>query len=135
MFLDSHCNAIDTTKQSLSTSENYAVAFSTVCGSIEYIGEFFKDCLFAMKNVGCGDLLRFSASVLFVSFYYISAVVADQTKYVQTYHNAAPAVLSHQLVNILSCNVLNILQRRLERVEYTYSTVQIGAIERECKAR
>lgn len=126
--------AIDVTTHELSDSGNYAIAFAAASGFMEDLGGFVKDRLAAMDDGNRDNLLRVSASAILGLVDGISAVVAERTGDNEAYINAAPAVLPHQLVRVLPRDFSTSLQRHRERLEYTFSAVQVESIGREHKA-
>ena len=131
---DAQRGAIDETTNELSDLGNYSVVFTAISGFMEDLGVFVKDRLAAMDNGNRDSLLRLSASAILGLVDGISAVVAERTKDNEAYLDAAPAVLPHQLVRILPRDFSTYLQRNRERLEYTFSALQIENIGRQHKA-
>lgn len=64
----------------------------------------------------------------------ISAVVAERRVDNETYDDAAPSVLPHQLVRILTRDFSHTLQRLRERLDVAFSIEVFENIERQHKA-
>jgi hypothetical protein len=126
--------AIDKATHQLSDSTDYAVAFANVSGCMEDLGMFVKDRLSAMDSGHRETLLRLSASAILELVDGITAVVAERTEDYDAYIDAAPGVLSHQLVRILPRYFCVYLQRHRERLDYTFSDEEIETIGRQHKA-
>jgi hypothetical protein len=126
--------AIDEATHQISDSGDFAVAFANVSGCMEELGMFVKDRLSAMDNGHRETLLRLSASAILELVDGIPAVVAERTADNETYIDAVPDVLPHQLVRILPRYFCVYLKRHRERLDYTFSNEEIETVGRQHKA-
>ena len=78
--------------------------------------------------------MQLSAAAILVLVDDIIDVVAEQNEDNEAYIDAAPSVLPHQLVRILPLDLSIYLQRRRERLDYTFSIEEIENIGRQHKA-
>ena len=129
-----HRDAISEATHQLYDSADYAVSFVAIRVFMEYLGSFVKDLIAAMDNGNCDTLLQFSTAAILGLVDGISAVVAEQNKYNEAYIYAAPSVLPHQLVRILSRDFFVYMQCHEERLDYTFSIKEIENIGLQNKA-
>ena len=88
----------------LSDSCDYVVPFVAVRGFMEDLGLFVKYRIAAMDNGNCDTLLQLSAAAILGLVDGVSAVVTEKNEDNEAYIDAAPIVLPHQLVRILTRN-------------------------------
>ena len=81
----------------------------------------------------CEMLLRSIASAILALVDGINDIVGERTVGKESYLDAAPDVLPHQLVQVLPRNYCSYLQRLRERLEQTFSAEEIEKIKRQYK--
>ena len=87
-----------------------------------------------MDNGNCDTLLQLLAAAILGLVDGVSAVVTEKNEDNEAYIDAAPIVLPHQLVHILTRDFSVYLQRRRERLDYTFCIEEIENIGRQHKA-
>ena len=87
-----------------------------------------------MENGNCDTLLQLSAAAILGLVDGIIAVIAEQNEDNEAYIDAAPNVLTHNLVRILTRDFSVYMQRHRERLDYTFSIKEIENIGRQHKA-
>ena len=101
---------------------------------MEDLVSFVKYRIAAMDSDNRDTLLQLSSATILGLVDDISAVIVERKKYNEAYIDADPGVLPHKLVRILPCDLSVYLQRRRERLDYTFSIKEIGNIRRQHKA-
>ena len=125
IFSEVQHGTIDKSSHQISDSVNYVVSSVAVRGFIEVFSLFVKDRLAAMDSSNCNTLLQLSEASLLGLVDGINDVVAGQNEYNKAYINDVPSVLTHLLVQILSCELSIYLQRQREYLKYTFSIKEI----------
>ena len=86
-----------------------------------------------MGSSKCEMLFRSIASAILALVDDINDVVAKKTADNESYFDAAPDILHHQLVRVLPRNFCSYLQLFRERLEQTFSADEIEKIKRQYK--
>ena len=87
-----------------------------------------------MENGNCDTMLQLSEAAILGLVDGISAIIVELNEDNESYIDATPSVLLHQLVRILPRDFSVYLKRHREHLDYTFSIEEIENIRRQHKA-